>query len=159
MSPPLIEWISGNRKSASGIFRTNNFALGPLESIPDHGVGGKTICRMSSVRLTQVFSVSSRLNHSCSPNCEVQWSSEEGIQVMIWTERSSETWAVIAEADSHQWHPARGGAHHLLPRPRRQNEGARHQEETTQAIRVRTYITTCNTALSSTTYFKKFFIW
>ena len=31
-------WTSGHKKSASGIFRTNNFALGALESSPDHGV-------------------------------------------------------------------------------------------------------------------------
>ena len=29
---------SGHKKSASGIFRTNNFALGALDSSPDHGV-------------------------------------------------------------------------------------------------------------------------
>merc|ERR1711974_82491 len=59
----------GHKKSASGIFRTNNFALGALDSSPDHGV----------------FCLCSRLNHSCSPKCEVHWSSPKGTQILVAT--------------------------------------------------------------------------
>merc|ERR1719369_1732399 len=49
--------LEGSKKSAEGIFRTNNFALGPLTPDTAHGI----------------FLKASRLNHSCLPNCEVVW--------------------------------------------------------------------------------------
>ena len=57
----------GKGKSISGIFRTNNFALGPDPRHADHGV----------------FHLSSRLNHSCFPNCETVWNQETGVQSVI----------------------------------------------------------------------------
>ena len=50
-----------------GIFRTNNFALGPLTSETAHGV----------------FLRISRLNHACSPNCEVVWKDESQCQEVV----------------------------------------------------------------------------
>jgi len=57
----------GNKKSAEGIFRTNNFALGFLTPQTDHGI----------------FTKISRLNHSCGPNCEVVWKAEVGYQEVV----------------------------------------------------------------------------
>ena len=50
-----------------GIFRTNNFALGPLTPHTAHGV----------------FLRISRLNHSCRPNCEVVWRDESKCQQVV----------------------------------------------------------------------------
>jgi len=49
--------LRGSVKSVEGIFRTNNFALGPLTASTAHGV----------------FLLASRINHSCWPSCEVVW--------------------------------------------------------------------------------------
>ena len=58
--------FSGEQKSLSGIFRTNNFALGSCALAADHGV----------------FHLCSRLNHSCVPNCEVVWHPNTQTQVV-----------------------------------------------------------------------------
>ena len=60
-------YCSGSKKSAEGIFRTNNFALGPLAPQTAHGIFLKT----------------SRLNHSCHPNCEVIWKADSECQEVI----------------------------------------------------------------------------
>ena len=62
-----MTYLLGGKKTCSGIFRTNNFALGPDPQTSDHGV----------------FPLCSRLNHSCAPNCEVFWDQERQIQVSI----------------------------------------------------------------------------
>ena len=54
-------------KSAEGIFRTNNFALGPLTTTTAHGV----------------FLLASRINHSCWPSCEVVWREESEEQEVV----------------------------------------------------------------------------
>jgi len=59
--------LPGSEKSAEGIFRTNNFALGPLTPHTAHGVFLKT----------------SRLNHSCHPNSEVIWKADSECQEVI----------------------------------------------------------------------------
>jgi len=61
--------MKGEQKSLSGIFRTNNFALGSCALTADHGV----------------FHLCSRLNHSCVSNCEVVWHPNTQTQTVVAT--------------------------------------------------------------------------
>jgi len=59
--------LTGSVKSVEGIFRTNNFALGPLTATTAHGV----------------FLLASRINHSCWPSCEVVWREDSEEQEVV----------------------------------------------------------------------------